>query len=322
MARRNLVRSWLAASLLALSGAVAVLVAPAPPAGAVDNNYVDVTLTAKGFIPSIVYARPGDKVRFSLDTSDPTMTRDHTVTLESGRCTSLPNQLCEKSFDDPNDPPIFRFSTADNYPYFDRIARDKYQQEVRGTIVVTDQPPVTTTTTRPTTTTTAAPPAGPTTTTTAGSVHPFVVTGPGPEASTTTTTAPAHLSVVAIPTSAARPADTGAATAGDGGKGGKGKAAAGSATTTTTAAPATTDASILDQASLIPATPLPAAAVSPADAAVVQDVTSTAADLLPSDHGGDGDTRLLLLAVAGLAAFLVGGGAVAWFRRSSRYFPA
>src|SRR4051812_16545497 len=146
MARRNPVRYWLAASLLALSTA-AVFAPPAPPAGAVDNNYVDVILTANGFIPSTVYARPGDLVRFNIDTSDPSMTRKHTVTLEAGRCDQLPNQLCEKRFDDPRNPfPTFRFSTSDTYPYFDREARDAGDDTKRGTIVISDQPPVTTTT--------------------------------------------------------------------------------------------------------------------------------------------------------------------------------
>ena len=94
------------------------------------------------------------------------------------------------------------------------------------------------------------------------------------------------------------------------------------ATTTTTAAPATTDASVLDQAALIPSTPLPAASVTPEADPPVEDVTSAAADLLHTGHGSDGDTRLMVVAIAGLAVFLLGGGVVRWFRRSSRYFPA
>jgi plastocyanin len=303
----------LAASLLALSAAATVFTVGAPPAGAVDNNYVDVILTRTGFIPATVYARPGDLVRFSLDTSDPNMTRDHTVTLEAGRCASLPNQLCEKSFDDPDNPPVFRFSTADSYPYFDH-----FHQDWRGTIVITAQPPVTTTTAPPTTPTTAAHPAQSTTTTTAaGAVHPFVVNDPPPVATTTTTT-PAHLSVVTIPSAApAKPADTAAAAAGDNGKG-KGKAAAAGSTTTTTAPPAPPDASIFNEASLIPTPQLAAAAPSNPP---VEDVTSPAADLLHPDHH-DGDTRLLVVAVAALAAFLLGVAVIGWCRRSSRYFPA
>jgi plastocyanin len=318
MARRNLVRSWLAVSLLALTGAAAVLVAPAPPAGAVDNNYVDVLLTATGFIPATVYARPGDLVRFSLDTSDPNMTRNHTVTLEAGRCASLPNQLCEKNFDDPSAPPVFRFSTADTYPYFDRIARDA-GNNVRGTIIVTNQPPVTTSTNPPpvdeTSTTTTAP-VRETTTTTDGSVHTFVINGADPVATTTTTTPP-HLTVINTGPPAGKPATGagGAAAAADAGKA-KGKPA-----TTTTTAPPPVPASVLDPAALIPA---PDAVPAPtADAPTnVDDVTSAAADLLHNDHGADDGTRLLLIAVAALGVFLLGGGLFGWYHRSSRYFPA
>jgi len=315
MARRNPVRSWLAALLLALSGAAALVAVPTAPAGAVDNNYVDVLLTATGFIPATVYARPGDLVRFSLDTSDPNMTRNHTVTLEAGRCASLPNQLCEKNFDDPSHPPVFRFSSADTYPYFDRIARDA-GNDMRGTIVVTDQPPVTTSTNPPPvdeTSTTTAPVRETTTTTAPESVHPFVVNAE--PASTTTTTTPPHLTVINTP-AAAKPA-AGAVAAADASKS-KGKAA--SSTTTTTAPPAVPDASVLDPAALIPA---PDAVPAPAvDAPTnVDDVTSAAADLLHNDHTDDG-TRLLLIAVAALGVFLLGGGIVGWYHRSSRYFPA
>ncbi|HEY4411215.1 MAG TPA: hypothetical protein VGO87_15165, partial [Acidimicrobiia bacterium] len=244
---------------------------------------------------------------------------NHTVTLEAGRCASLPNQLCEKNFDDPANPPVFRFSTADIYPYFDRIARDAGNNNVRGTITVTDHPPVTTSTNPPpvdeSSTTTTAPPV--TTTTTSGSVHSLVVTNSEPQATTTTTTPP-HLTVINTGPPPGKAASAGASAAADAAKG-KGKAAA---TTTTTAPPAVPDASVLDPAALIPApeaTPAP-----PSDAVTsVDDVTSSAAaDLLHNDHGADDGTRLLLIALAALGVFLLGGGIFGWYHRSSRYFPA
>ena len=86
MARRNLLRSWLAAWLLALTGAAGAMVVvavPASPAAAVDNNYVDVTVLDTAFNPTTVYARPGDIVRFTLGTN---VSTQHTVTLETGTC--------------------------------------------------------------------------------------------------------------------------------------------------------------------------------------------------------------------------------------------
>lgn len=320
MARRNPVRSWLAASLIALSGAaggLALTAVPAAPAGAVDNNYVDVTVLDTAFNPSTVYARPGDIVRFTLGTN---VSTDHTVTLEVGTCNGRPNQLCERTFDDAHRTVFFRFSAADSYPYFDRIARDDRHVDMRGTIVVTDQPPVTTSTEppRPATTTTTA--AQATTTTTAGDIHPFVVYDPGPSPSTTTTTAPAHLTVINTAPAAGKPATAASAAAADSAKG-KAKGASGPSTTTTTAPPAAPDESVFSAASLIPTPESPPAAAVPDADTPVDDVTSTAADLLHTDHGDDG-TRLMVVAVAALAAFLLGAGSIAWCRRSSRYFPA
>lgn len=324
MSRRNLMRSCLAASLLALSGAAAVLVAPAPPAGAADVPCaVNVTLRTTGFDPPTVWAKPGDAGVVCFFRG-PGVDTNHTVTLENGQCSQLPNRLCEKSFDDPAYPLKFRFSSEDTYPYFDRTARDQGNDNVRGRIIITNNPPPPASTTTPppsagpTTTTTAAPAA--TTTTTDGSVHPFVITNADP-ASTTTTTTPPHLTVINTGPPAGKPATGagGAAAAADASKA-KGKAAAGS-TTTTTAPPAVPDPSVLDPAALIPA---PEATPAPTPDAVtpVEDVTSAAADLLHSDRGADDGTRLLLVALAALGVFLLGGGIFGWYHRSSRYFPA
>lgn len=321
MARRNLLRSWLAASLLALTGAAGAMAAvavPASPAGAVDNNYVDVTVLETAFNPATVYARPGDIVRFTLGTG---VSTQHTVTLEAGSCNGRPNQLCERTFDDTHRTVMFRFSSSDTYPYFDRIARDAGNNDMRGTIVITDQPPVTSNTTPPTTaprattTTTAAPTA----TTEPGSIHPFLVNDP-PQESTTTTTAPAHLSVVTIPAPPAK-TGTGAAAAADSGKG-KAKAAPGSTTTTTAPAAAVPDPSILVPASLLPTPDSPPPAVSSDSNTPVDDVTSAAADLLHNDGSDDGTHLLLIIAIAALTVFLLGAGTIGWYRRSSRYFPA
>src|SRR5689334_16416989 len=178
MARRNPLRSLLAASLLALPATVVMLAAPAAPAGASTPDTVcntEVTLRTTGFDPPTVWARPGEIVCFRLG---PGVDTNHTVTLEAGRCMQVPNQLCEKNFDnyqqDPGHPPAFRFSAEDTYPYYDRIAYEAGNDNVRGRIIVTNAPPPTTTTTiPPTTTTTVAPAAHPTTPTTAASVRPF-----------------------------------------------------------------------------------------------------------------------------------------------------
>jgi len=303
-------------ALTGAAGAMVVVAVPASPAAAVDNNYVDVTVLDTAFNPTTVYARPGDIVRFTLGTG---VSTQHTVTLEAGTCNGRPNQLCERTFDDTHRTVMFRFSSSDTYPYFDRIARDAGNNDMRGTIVISDQPPVTSTTSPPTTapratTTTTAPT---TTTTEAGSIHPFLVYDP-PPAPTTTTTAPTHLSVVTIP--APGKTGTGAAAAADSGKG-KAKAASGSTTTTAPGAPAVPDPSILVPASLIPTPEAPPPTVSSDSDTPVDDVTSTASDLLHNDRSDDG-TRLLVISLVALAVFLLGAGTFGWYRRSSRYFPA
>jgi hypothetical protein len=316
MARRNVMRSWLAASCVAFSAAAVVAVAPAPPAGAQAPVKCDVEVTLKtvGFDPPTVWVRPEEVVCFR---PGPGVDTNHTVTLDAGRCARLPNELCEKSFEnyDPRYPPAFRFSTPDTYPYFDRVARDNGDDNMRGRIIVTNDPPPTAAPPS-TTTTTAAVPRDTTTTTAAGSIHPFLVNDPA-SAPTTTTTTPAHLSVITLP-AAAKSGDAPAAAAS---AKARTKGAADPGTTTTTVPPATPDTSIFDEASLIPS-PVRSAGTAAAEAdAAVDDVTSPAADLIHSDHA-ENSTGLLVVALGALAAFLLGSAIIAWWRRSSRYFPA
>src|SRR5438270_8966472 len=82
MARRNLLRSWAAASLLVLSGSGALLATAATPAGAADNNRVVVYVTDNGYSDTNVTARVGDQLIFVL--GSPANNR-HTVTWDGGR---------------------------------------------------------------------------------------------------------------------------------------------------------------------------------------------------------------------------------------------
>lgn len=329
MARRNLLRSLLAASLMALSGAGGLLVAPLP-AGAITNPDHRVMVYETKFSPDVLYARRGQTVQFDLA---PGVSTDHTVTLENGVCADRPARMCEETFDDPADPPVFRFSDYGEYPYYDRYAREAGDLNMQGMIIVTDQPPppTTTTTTAPPTTsttmssttttrpatTTTLPPAT-TTTTAPTSIRPFVLSDTGP---TTTTTAPTP---AAGATLASTNGGTGTPTAAakDKGKGdGKGKAGA-TDTPPSTSAPSDglpVDV-VFDAASL---TPLPESSA-PAGVTTSDSGPEEAAllDLLGAENSADDGTRVMIIAGGVLALAILLVGAVAWHQRSSRYFPA
>ena len=321
MARRKVLRSWLTATVLVLSGTAAVSVAPSP-AGAADPD-VTVKVYATYFQapdgttnPAKIYAKPEQRIVFQL--VDPADTR-HTVTLDPGACENRPTRLCEQRFDDPRDPVVdFRFSTEKEYGFYDRYADDAGRQ-MRGVFVITSAPatvpPPTTSTTVPSTTSTTAPTTtttSPTTTTTAPtSIHPFLI----PDPTTTTTTA---VATTGPPPPTTAPANK------DNGKD-KGKKAA-SPSTPTTAAPAPPNAmppdSVFDPAALTPGpTVLPAPDGSNSEDEAALDA-SAAASLLDPQKAGDDGGKLLLMAFGALAMLLLLCGGWAWFTRSSQYDPA
>jgi plastocyanin len=326
MARRNLLRSLLTASLMATAGAVSALL-PATPAGAADNNYTTVRVSDMAFTPDHVTVRSGDIVVFTLT---PEATVQHTVTFEKNSvCSTNRDDTCERVFTEEQRSVGFRFLKSPGedgvFEYYDRFAQAQGGNGMHGTVVVTDAPttsttleptssttvvqPSTTSTTRPVTTTTVAP----TTSTSAPStIHPFLIHEP---VTTTTTTAP-------------KPAGStknggGSASAADKGKG-KGKPA--STETPTTAAPAPPEGlpgdRVFDPASLTPSPEsMPGAATS--DPGTVEELDAATIALLHQDESSSDDgTRLVLIVTAGLGLVVLGGATLAWYGRNSRYFPA
>jgi plastocyanin len=308
-----------------------MLAAPSPAGAHHDPNFKPdhrVAVHETYFNPSIVYARRGQTVQFELA---PGVSNHHTVTLDNGKCEDLPDSLCEKTFDDPEHPPVYRFSNYGEYPFHDRYSKEA-GFDMSGKIVITDNPPTVpptnppptatttsttmspTTTTRPATTTTLPP----TTTTTAPTtIRPFLI---GDTGSTTTTTAAPVAGATKAGAAEASPA---------GDKKGKGKGDGKSKTAATdppaTAASASPEGSpieVLFDASTL--TPLPEASPT-ADGPTTSDSGSEEAallDLLGADGRSDDGTRILVIAGGLLAFAILLVGATAWFRRSSRYFPA
>jgi hypothetical protein len=316
MARRNLLRSWLTALLLAVSSAVGVLPSPA---GAADPAVI-VTVHPSSFEApgggSTVYARPNQEIRFVLADG---VDAHHTVTIERADCSGGPARLCEQRFDDPDDSNgvQFRWSGEREYHFYDRYARDENRPEMTGKMVVTNAPapvPPATTSTSSTTTTTGSVTTT-TTTTTPSSVRPFLV----PDGAPTTTTTVAK--PAAAPLAAAPAASKDKAKEKD-----KGKAKAAGTETPTTAAPAPSDGSaldpIFDAASLTPGpTMVPDAPADPDSSDETAMAAASVASLLNPDKSDSGG-GLLLMALGALGLCLLSGGVWAWHHRSSRYFPA
>ena len=323
MARRNLLRSVLAASVMVVSGGGALLAtAAAAPAGAVDNNRITVTVRDSGFSETNITARVGDQLIFVLDAA---ATQNHTLAWDRGQIqfkfdhNGNASKNCDGGAGGSGPYVCYPMNNHGQAHFYDiDHVRDPNGAAFAGTLTVTDAPPpppdttssstsTTVTTVRATTATTARTEPStttfPPTTATTGfvTVRPMLVSGPAP---TTTTTAPKKKD-------ASDNKD-------------KGKAA--SPETPTTAAPAPPDTPglepVFDPATLTPA-PLPApdngvaAITGPAgdlDAAAV-------ANLLPDKPADDG-TPLMVAALAALGLFLVGGAGWAWHHRTSRYFPA
>ena len=337
MARRNLLRSLLAASLLMVgSGAVGMLAAPSPAGADHDPEFKPdhrVAVYETSFNPGIVYARRGQTVQFELA---PGVSNHHTVTLDNGKCEDLPESLCEKTFDDPDHPPVYRFSNYGEYPFHDRYAKEA-GIDMSGKIVITDNPPTvqptnppptattttttmsSTTTTRPATTTTTLPPT--TTTTAPTTIRPFVVGATDPTTTTTAATvAPATKAGATDSPAGAKTRDRGSGK-GDGKGDGKDKAAATDPPPSASGSPEGSPIEVLFDASTL--TPLPESSPAPDDYTGDSGAEETAMiDLLRGESAADDGTRLVVIALGGLGFLVLLVGVTAWFRRSSRYFPA
>lgn len=320
MTRRKVLRSWLTATLLGLSGAAGVLIAAPPTSAAQPDCAPDRTVTVyeNEFRPASIWAGKDQFICFVLA---PGVGTHHTVTLEPGDCNTRYTSLCEQRFDEDRHAMAFRFSAYDDYTYFDRYAWEERGQKITGTMHVSASdptvPPATSPASTSTTTTTAPAPTttttAPTTTTTAPtSVRPFLVPDPAP---TTTTTMAANLPTpptTAAPANKDKPKD-------------KGKDKTASPSTPTTAAPAPPDTMppdfIFDPAALTPSPALTpdAPPTDSGDEAALS--ASAAANLLDSQKSND-KNLLLLMALAALAVMLLVGATWAWFTRSSQYDPA
>ena len=343
MARRNLWRSLLTASLLTVSGLAGVLAVAPPPAGAAASgaSLYEIHLSENGgFSPGVVDVKVGDYLAFVLDTQY-SASDNHSVTWDdTNPCPNDPGgPPCwpELRFNDPNQKCTVRNYVIPNtrcilvreggaYRYHDRLYQEAggtdFQGLVRVTGPPTGPPDTTTTTARPATTTTTVPvttstrPAT-TTTTDPGSIHPLLLNDPAP--TTTSTTAP-PVAPVAVAGADKPGAGASPPTAPVKDKG-KSKPEAPATTAPTTAAPAA-PAPVLDAAALTPGPVALPDTVAPADPADGSELDGSVLGLLQREAPVDNGSNLLLIAVAALAVFLLGLGIVAWCRRSSRYFPA
>ena len=342
MARRNPLRSWLAAALsIAAVMAAGVFMVQPVPAGAAERKLFTITVTESGFNPPVVLnVNVDDILMFALDTT-PGMTEQHTVTFEDN--SSCPGSRgavpCwpELRFDDghPNcldasglkpghrcmlvrDPgKTVQYHDAFNVSNVGEIRVLGQATTTTGPATTTTTAPAsTTTTTQPTTTTTSAQ----TTTTTAPTqLRPFVVQDPGPTTSTMAPAAP--VTVTNTGGTSAPPANKDK----DKDKGKSAKVKSASVETPTTAAPAPSDAlppdSVFDPAALTPGPiELPHAPGDPADGDEVNLESAAVMNLLDAEEAAD--HRPLLLAFGALAFLLFIGGVWAWFHRASRYDPA
>jgi hypothetical protein len=322
MANRNLVRSWLAASVLALSAATPLLAAPTPAAAA-DNVTITVTVRDDGFSQSTIDARVGDYVIFRLD--DAAM-GDHTLAWDQGQV--------RFTFSRPNATWV-RYGgrtglNAGTVHFYDaaHVSDSAAGGPFTGTLTVRNgPPPPPPSSTSSTSTTVTAPPSTATTTTTApttttsepSAVRPFRIPDPDPTTTTTAVSNPAN----------GGPTKNGGATATTANKEkDKGKSKAAAAETPTTLAPAPPAAppdSIFDAESLTPSpTTLPdAPSVSDSGDNASLSAASVLSLIDPDKPADDDNTRLLLIAAGGAFALLVVvAGMWCWLHRASQYDPA
>lgn len=346
MARRNLLWSLLAASVMVVSGTTGLLVAAPAPAGAADVNLYQVHLSEqRGFNPGTLKGvRVGDYIAFKLDKDARSNVHSVTFDDQSACPTDQGNVPCwpELRFNDPNQKCMLRNYVLPNTRcievltvppgglarYHDELARAAGGPDFQGAVeVVGPSAPTTTTVPPPSTTTTTAAP----TSTTTGPAATTTTTVPP----TTATTAPTPIRPMLIgsPASTTTTAPSaGGADAGSGKKGStsptggardKGKVKGDSAPTSTTAAsePPPVEVSFADSLDLGPVT-LPES-VEPADTAEGTELDA-ALDLLGSGKGEPADDRgrFLLLGGAAAGVLALGIGFLAWWGRSSRYIPA
>jgi hypothetical protein len=326
MARRNLLRSLLAASVMVVSGSGALLAIATTPAGAVDNQ-ITVYVRDNGFSRTDVQARVGDQLIFQLDAA---ATQDHTLAWDRGQFqfkfdhTGNSSKSCDGGGGVPsgssvcypmNNPGVAHFYDMDH-------VHDPNGAVFAGTLNVTKAPPPPPDTTSSSTSTTVTTGRATSTTTTTTRPEPSMTTFPATTATTGFVTIRPMLVSDPAPTTTTTTALKKKDTSDN-----KGKGKAASTETPTTAAPAPPAAPglepVFDPATLTPA-PLPmpdgdgaAAIMGPAgdlDAAAV-------ANLLPDKPADDG-TPLLLAAVAAFGLFLVLAITWRWHHRASNYFPA
>ena len=325
MAHRNLVRSWLAASVLALTAATPLLGAPAAAAAA-DSVTITVTVRDDGFSQTTVDARVGDYLIFKLDDA---AVNNHTLAWDQGQIRFTFGHRAGATWRryGPLNEGTLHFYDAD------QVSGYAAGGPFTGVLTVSNAPPPPpppSSSTSSTSTTVTAPPSSATTTTTMATttttseptpVQPFLVSDPQP---TTTTAAPNPANVGGGPT---KNGGTTATTTNKDKDKGKGKAAA--AETPTTLAPAPPAAppdSIFDAESLTPSpTTLPDAplVIDPADEAALN--AASVLDLLEPEKAVDEDhnARLLLIgAIGALGLLLVIGGFWWWGHRATRWDPA
>ena len=336
MARRNPLRSWLAAALSIAAVMTAGLFTVQPgPAGAAEQKSHYIVVSEAGFSPPVVPdVNVGDVLVFQLSEL-PETTEKHTVTFED-------NSVCpgargavpcwpELRFDDdrpncvkdgnimPRWRCMFVRDPGKTVRYYD-AAKPANAGEIRvlGQTTTTTGP-ATTTTTAPASTTSTTHPATSTTfqttTTTAPTqLRPFVIQDPGPTTSTMAPATPVTVTTGGTPATSASK---------DKGKAAKVKSAA--VETPTTAATVPSDAlppdSVFDQAALTPGPiELPDASGDPADGDEVDLESAAVMNLLDSEEAAD--HRALLLVLGALTFLLFVGSVWAWFHRASRYDPA
>jgi hypothetical protein len=343
-------RSLLAACLTVLPLTAGLLATPAPAGGAEGDPEPKthwIRLSEKsGFSPGTLddqfAVRVGDSIGFWLDMRTST-SRAHSVTFDDAS-TCAPGGPCwpELRFDDGSPPCTARDSrgtvhtlpdtrcllvrAAGAFRYYDKVYRDAGGPEFQGFIKVAGDP-TTTTTVAPTTTTTAAP-------ATTTSTRPVTTATSPPTTGTTAPTTIRPLLIDSPTTTTAPPAgSTGGDAAGSGkGSGGvppatgsKGKGKTGSQATSTTAAPTDQEAPpaelSFDPALLVPGPVTLPEWIETADGGELD--AAAVMDLLNSEkEPGDDRNQFLLVATAAFGLFLIGGGLIAWYHRSSRYIPA
>jgi hypothetical protein len=338
LARRNLLRSWLAASLSVVVVVAAGLLTVRPlPVGAAERQIFQISVSDAGFSPAVSEnVNVGDVLMFVLDQT----TDQHTVTFEDDSLCpgSRGAEPCwpELRFDDGNPNCVMgdvrlpdRRCMIVEDPGKTVRYHDAFNDSNGGEIRVLGQAttttttgPATTTSTAPTTTSTPPPTTGTTgaqttSTTAPTAIRPFVIPDP-PNTSTTARPAP-----VAVTNNGGTTAST-ANKDKDKDKG-KAKTKAAGTETPTTASPTLPDAmppdTVFDPAALTPGPVLVPDVPGGPDADGDVNLESAAVmNLLDRDEPAD--DRPMLLALAALAFLLSVGGAWAWLHRASRYDPA